>query len=253
MKILIIGTGYVGLVSGGCLAELGNDIVCIDNNQEKVEQLISGQLPFYEPGLREIVQKNYEQGRLKFSNSLKDYLNQVDLVFIAVGTPPKENGEADLQYVFQVAEEIGKNLNKYLVVATKSTVPVGTGKKVKKIISKFYQNDFDVASCPEFLREGSAVKDFFNPDRIVIGAENQRAKEFLLQVHDKLNCEKLVTNIETAEMIKYASNAFLATKISFINEIANVCENVGANVDEVARGMGFDKRIGQHFLQAGIG
>lgn len=253
MKILVVGTGYVGLVSGACFSNLGNNVVCVDNNTEKINTLNNGQIPFFEPGLSDLVKKNVEAGRLKFVCDLKSELNSVDIVFIAVGTPPKENGQADLKYVFQVAEEIGRNLNKYVVVTTKSTVPVGTSQKVKKIISKFYNGEFDVASCPEFLKEGSAIDDFSNPDRIVYGTESERAANLLAELHEKLECPKISTTIESSEMIKYASNAFLATKISFINEIANVCENVGADVETVAKGMGLDSRIGEKFLKSGLG
>lgn len=253
MKILVVGAGYVGLVTGACFASQGQNVVCVDNNQEKIAALRSAQVPFYEPGLDDLVRAGVQSGALKFSDSLRDNLNQADVVFICVGTPPKENGQADLKYVYKIAQEIGEQMHKYLVVVTKSTVPVGTGQKVKKIIQQFYPGDFDVASCPEFLREGSAIQDFSSPDRIVIGTESARAFSVLSQVHQNFACPKINTNIQTAEMIKYASNAFLATKISFINEIANVCENVGADVQQVAEGMGYDKRIGRAFLNAGIG
>jgi UDPglucose 6-dehydrogenase len=253
MNILIVGTGYVGLVSGACFSNLGHQVICVDNDSTKIESLLQGQIPFYEPGLPELVKQNRDAGRLHFSTSLSENLNNADIVFIAVGTPPKSTGQADLKYVFQVAEEIGQNLNKYVVVTTKSTVPVGTSQKVKKIIKRFYSDEFDVASCPEFLREGSAIEDFSKPDRIVYGTESDRAARVLAEVHEKLDCEKISTTVATSEMIKYASNAFLATKISFINEMANVCENTGADVTLVSKGMGLDSRIGPKFLNAGLG
>ena len=253
MNILVVGAGYVGLVSGTCFAELGNRVVCIDIDEKKINSLQSGKIPFYEPELEDLVYKNIKTQSLSFSTNLSEHIHQTDLVLICVGTPPRQTGQADLRYIFQAAEDIGKNLQKYTVIATKSTVPVGTGQRIKKIISKNYNGEFEIASCPEFLREGSAVKDFMNPDRIIIGTENQKAAHLLIKLHEKLSCPKLTTTLETAEMIKYAANAFLATKISFINEIANVCENVGADVEQVAEGMGLDKRIGRAFLNAGIG
>lgn len=253
MNILIVGTGYVGLVSGACFSNLGHNVICVDNNQEKIQTLNNGQIPFFEPGLSDLVAKNKEAGRLQFKTTIVEDLNKVDVVFIAVGTPPKDNGQADLKYILQVAKEIGDNLEKYVVVTTKSTVPVGTSKKIQQIISKKYSGEFDVASCPEFLKEGSAIDDFSNPDRIVYGTESERAANLLETLHEKLDCPKVSTTIETSEMIKYASNAFLATKISFINEIANVCEYTGANVEQVAKGMGLDSRIGEKFLKAGLG
>jgi len=252
MRILVLGTGYVGLVSGTCFAELGHDVICVDNDANKINSLRQGQIPFFEPGLPELVTKNIQSYKLKFSNTLDD-LNNCDIVFLAVGTPPRENGQADLVYVYKAVEEIAQKMNKYLLIVTKSTVPVGTGKKIKKIIQKHYSGKFDIASCPEFLSEGTAVKDFMNPNRIVIGTENDEARQILLQIHEKLECPKVLANIETAEMIKYAANAFLATKISFINEIANVCESIGADIEKVREGIGHDKRIGHHFLNAGIG
>jgi len=253
MNILIVGTGYVGLVSGVCYAKLGHNVTCIDIDADKVGLLSQGKAPFYEPNLEEYLGECLGDSKIKFSTSLKEHLNENDIVFICVGTPPKENGQADLSYVYAVAEEIGENLNKYTVVTTKSTVPVGTSVKIKKIIRSKYAGAFDVASCPEFLREGSAIEDFSNSDRTVIGTDSDRAKELLLKIHEQISCPKVTTNIETAEMIKYASNAFLATKISFINEIANVCQEVGADVLKVAEGMKHDKRIGAHFLEPGIG
>jgi len=253
MKIMIIGTGYVGLVSGTCFAELDHEVVCVDNNLEKINKLNNGEVPFFEPGLAELIAKNKKSNKLSFKTELKDDVNEADVIFIAVGTPPKENGQANLQYVFDVAKEIGQNLKNYNVVVTKSTVPIGTSQKIKRIIAKYYQGEFDVASCPEFLREGTAVKDFTNPERIVYGTENERAARVLRMVHEKLTCPKIETTIPSSELIKYAANAFLATKISFINEIANVCETVGADIDVVSYGMGLDSRIGHKFLKAGLG
>ncbi|MFH1187280.1 MAG: UDP-glucose/GDP-mannose dehydrogenase family protein [bacterium] len=253
MKITVIGTGYVGLVTGVCLADMGHNVACIDIDQNKIKKLENGEVPFFEPGLDEILKKNFEAGKLKFDTSLENNMQDAEAVFIAVGTPPKENGEADLSYVLKAAESIGKNLDHYVVIINKSTVPVGTVLKVKKIVSNFYSGEFDVVSNPEFLREGCAVEDFKKPDRIVVGASSDKAKEVIERLYKNFDCPKIFTTPESSEMIKYASNAFLATKISFINEIANICENVGANVEEVAAGMGLDKRIGPKFLKAGIG
>ncbi len=253
MKIVVVGTGYVGLVSGACLSEVGHNVTCVDIDEGKIERLKQGQIPIFEPGLEAMVVNNAREGRLTFSTVLGDVIDGADAVFIAVGTPSREDGHADLQYVYAVAEEIGKHLKEYTVVVDKSTVPVGTGREVYDIIRKNYDGDFAVASCPEFLREGSAVDDFMKPDRVVIGADDEKAGQVLLEVFKPLKGEKLVTSIESAELIKYASNAFLATKISFINEIAQLCEKAGGNVDEVAYGIGLDSRIGPKFLQAGIG
>lgn len=253
MKIVVVGTGYVGLVTGVCLADLGHNVACIDIDQNKIKKLESGEVPFFEPGLDDILKKTVSAGKLKFDTSLEKNLRDAEAVFIAVGTPPKENGEADLSYVLKVAESIGKNLDHYVVIINKSTVPVGTASKVKKIVSDFYGGEFDVVSNPEFLREGCAVEDFKKPDRIVVGASSDKAKEAIERLYQNFDCPKIFTTTESSEMIKYASNAFLATKISFINEVANICENVGANVEEVALGMGLDKRIGPKFLKAGIG
>ena len=253
MRIMIIGAGYVGLVSSACFAELGHNVLCVDNDVGKIERLNQGVMPFFEPGIGDLVLANLKTARLVFNSSIKEGLNNVDVIFICVGTPPKRTGQADLSSVFQAAEEIGRNLRQYAVVVTKSTVPVGAAQKIKKIISLNYHGEYDVASCPEFLREGTAIHDFMHPDRIVIGVDAARAKDLLIKLHEKMDCPKVVTGISTAEMIKYASNAFLATKISFINEVANVCEVVGADVERVAEGMGYDKRIGRAFLNAGIG
>jgi len=253
MNIAVVGTGYVGLVAGACLAKLGNNVTCVDIDQEKIAKIKKGDIPIYEPGLDKIVLDEVETGRLNFSGDLKTILDRMDVIFIAVGTPSRKDGKADLQYVEAVAKEIADNIKDYKVIVNKSTVPVGTGKLVAGIIKEKYKGDFDVVSNPEFLREGSAVHDFMEPDRIVIGANSNRARDIMLKIYEPLDYPKITVSVESAEMIKYASNAFLATKISFINEIANICERVDADVEDVARGMGFDKRIGPKFLQAGIG
>ncbi len=253
MKITVIGTGYVGLVSGVCFAEIGNTVTCVDKIPAKIETLNKGGVPIYEPGLQEIMLRNVEAGRLSFTTDLSGSVPESDLIIIAVGTPPLPSGEADLQYIEAAAREIALSIDGYTVVAVKSTVPVGTNERVNSIIASLTDQPFDTASMPEFLREGSAVKDAFNPDRLVIGVESQQAADLLLDLHKPLTENLVVTDIRSAEMIKYASNAFLATKISFINEIANICDKVGADVDQVARGMGMDRRIGASFLNAGIG
>ncbi len=261
MKIVVVGTGYVGLVTGACLAEVGTDVICIDVNEEKIKNLQKSVLPIYEPGLDEIVDRNFKKGRLHFSTTLKEAIVGAQIVFIAVGTPPDEDGSADLKYVLQVASSVGEYMNGYLIVVTKSTVPVGTALKVKKAIKKALKErqaniDFDVASNPEFLKEGAAVDDFLKPDRIVIGVESEKAKTLLRQLYDPfvLNGHPLLfMDIPSAEMTKYAANAMLATKISFMNDIANLCELVGANVNEVRNGIGSDPRIGNKFIYPGIG
>ena len=258
MKICIVGTGYVGLVSGTCFAEFGVQVVCIDKDEKKIKNLKKGLIPIYEPGLDDLVKKNINQGRLKFDTKLRPYVNNSDAIFIAVGTPSRRgDGHADLRYVFSVAEEISESINNYSVIVTKSTVPVGTGKKVRDIIKKKYKNvEFDVASNPEFLREGSAINDFMRPDRVVIGCESDKAKKILSELYRPLYLLEtpiLFTRRETAELIKYAANAFLATKITFINEISDLCEKVGANVSDVSTGMGLDGRIGKKFLHPGPG
>ncbi len=261
MKIVVVGTGYVGLVTGACLAEVGTEVICVDVNEQKIENLKKGILPIYEPGLDEIVERNVKGSRLYFSTDLKDAIVDAQVVFIAVGTPPGEDGSADLQYVLQVADTVGKHMNDYLVVVTKSTVPVGTAAKVKAAIGKALEErkeniEFDVASNPEFLKEGAAIEDFLKPDRIVIGVESDRAKVLLHQLYDPfvLNGHPILfMDIPSAEMTKYAANAMLATKISFMNDIANLCELVGANVNEVRNGIGTDLRIGKRFIYPGIG
>ncbi|PIW36779.1 MAG: UDP-glucose 6-dehydrogenase [Candidatus Kerfeldbacteria bacterium CG15_BIG_FIL_POST_REV_8_21_14_020_45_12] len=253
MNITVVGTGYVGLVSGTCLAEIGHSVTCVDIDEDKIKRLEKGEIPIFEPGLDALVLSNVRVGRLKFTTSLPDVIDKTDVIVIAVGTPSRPDGHADLQYVYAVAEQIGQNLKKYTAIVNKSTVPVGTGKEVEDIIRKNYSGEFSVVSCPEFLREGSAVEDFMKPDRVVIGARDDRAAQVLLEVFKGIRGEKLVTTVESAELIKYASNAFLATKISFINEIAQICERAGADIEEVAYGIGLDSRIGPRFLKAGIG
>lgn len=253
MKIAVIGTGYVGLVTGACLADIGHEVICVDIDQEKVSRLLRGEVPIYEPGLEQVVHHNSQAGRLHFTADIKEAVPTAEVIFIAVGTPAADDGKADLQYVFAAADSIAENLQHYTVIVDKSTVPVGTGRAVAERIRSRYQGDFAVASCPEFLREGCAVDDFFAPDRIIIGVDNDRASDILLDVFKLIKGQKEVTTVESAELIKYASNAFLATKISFINEIAQICERTGADIEEVAYGIGLDHRIGPKFLKAGIG
>lgn len=256
MKISVIGTGYVGLVTGTCLAEIGNQVICVDVDKEKIQKLNKGISPIYEEHLEDLIENNLKNKRLKFTASLEEAVNKSEIIFIAVGTPSKSNGQIDMGQVDEAARGIGKYINEYKIIVNKSTVPVGTTKRVRNIIylnMKDKSIEFDVVSNPEFLREGTAVFDTFNGDRIVIGSDSSRAIKALKKLYAPLNNEILVTNPESSEMIKYASNAFLATKISFINEIANICEKVGADVKEVAEGMGMDKRIGDKFLRAGIG
>jgi UDPglucose 6-dehydrogenase len=258
MNICVVGVGYVGLVTGTCFAEFGNNVVCIDNDEDKIRRLNQGQVPIYEPGLEEMVAKNNREGRLTFTTELKEGLKDALVIFIAVGTPEGEDGSADLKYVWEVARSIGETMEDYKVVVTKSTVPVGTGQVVEELINENQREhiEFDVVSNPEFLREGSAIEDFMRPDRVVIGARNERAKAIMRDLYRPLYLIEtpfVISDIETAEMVKYASNAFLATKISFINEMANICELTGANVNVVAKGMGLDGRIGPKFLHAGAG
>jgi UDPglucose 6-dehydrogenase len=258
MHIAMIGTGYVGLVSGACFSEFGHSVVCVDKDAGKIEALRKGVMPIYEPGLETVVADNVKAGRLSFSTDLKESVRGADAVFIAVGTPSRRgDGHADLSYVFAAAEEIAAALNGYTVIVTKSTVPVGTGRKVEEIVRRARADaDFDVASNPEFLREGSAIEDFRRPDRVVCGVTSERARDVLRELYRPLFLNEtpmLFTSRETSELIKYAANAFLATKITFINEMADICEAVGANVQEVARGIGLDGRIGSKFLHAGPG
>jgi len=258
MNVSMIGTGYVGLVSGACFSEFGVKVTCVDIDGERIEKLNRGIVPIYEPGLEELVRENASSGRFCFTNNLPSAVKEADIVFIAVGTPSRRGeGYADLSYVYEAARKLAPHLEGYTVVVDKSTVPVGTARQVKRIISEVNPGaDFDVASNPEFLREGSAINDFMRPDRVVIGVESERAETLLKELYRPLyliETPMVITTLETAELIKYASNAFLATKISFINEISNLCEVVGANVKDVARGMGLDRRIGQKFLHAGPG
>ena len=254
-RITVIGTGYVGLVTGTCLADLGNKVVGLDIDQRKIEMLNRGEVPIFEPGLEEMIRRNMEAGRLSFTTSYEEALKEVEFVFVAVGTPEGVDGEADLRYVRMAAESIAEVMDHPMIIVNKSTVPVGTGDFVADIIRKHQKEPvpFWVVSNPEFLREGSAVNDFLNPDRIVLGSTDQEAAEKVAQLYLPLRAPIMITDLRTAEMIKYASNAFLATRISFINEIAAICERLGADVKEVARGMGYDKRIGPYFLDAGIG
>ena len=261
MNIAIVGTGYVGLVSGACFAETGVNVTCVDVDEQKVERLKNGEIPIYEPGLDQLVQKNVKAGRLKFTTDLASVLNDQEIVFSAVGTPPDEDGSADLKYVLQVAKTIGENLNRYLVVVTKSTVPVGTARKVRHTIEEELRKrgvdvPFDVASNPEFLKEGNAIKDFMSPDRVVVGVESEKAKKTLTKLYKPFlinNFRVIFMDIPSAEMTKYAANSMLATRISFMNDIANLCERVGADVNMVRAGIGSDTRIGRKFLYAGCG
>jgi UDPglucose 6-dehydrogenase len=250
-KIVIIGTGYVGLTAGVCLAFLGHEVICVDKDKDKIKNLKKGIIPIHEPGIATLLKKSKKN--IEFTDNLKEALPESEAVFIAVGTPSKENGDIDLTHFKKAIREIAKLLRGYKVIVNKSTVPVGTGEWTVKEVRKYFKGKFAVVSNPEFLREGSAIKDFFNPDRIVIGTEDRRAKKIMIDIYSQINSPKIITNIKSAEMIKYAANAFLATKISFINEIANVCEKTGGDVEEVAKGIGLDRRIGKHFLKAGIG
>ena len=261
MNIAIVGTGYVGLVSGTCFAEMGAHVTCIDVDSEKISKLKNGIMPIYEPGLEELVKRNVGYGRLQFTTDLTEVLDDVEVVFSAVGTPPDEDGSADLKYVLAVARQFGQTINKYTILVTKSTVPVGTAKKVKAVIQEELKKrgvdiPFDVASNPEFLKEGAAIKDFMSPDRVVVGTESEKAKEVMTRLYKPFlinNFRVIFMDIPSAEMTKYAANAMLATRISFMNDIANLCERVGANVDSVRKGIGTDSRIGSKFLYAGCG
>jgi UDPglucose 6-dehydrogenase len=258
MNICVVGSGYVGLVTGACLADFGMHVIGVDKDAGKIEALLGGEIPIYEPGLRAIVRKNAEAGRLRFTTELGPAIEQAQAVFIAVGTPPREDGSADLTFVRQVARSIAEHLNDYKVIVTKSTVPIGTGKMIEEIVHEVAGEDarFAVVSNPEFLREGSAIEDFMRPDRVVVGSRDPRAVEIMLDIYSPLRVADVpfvITDVESAELIKYASNGFLATKISFINEVAALCEALGANVETVARGMGLDNRIGPRFLHPGPG
>lgn len=261
MNIAIVGTGYVGLVSGTCFAEMGAHVTCVDVDVNKINKLKAGEMPIYEPGLEELVKRNVSYGRLNFTTDLTEVLDDVEVVFSAVGTPPDEDGSADLKYVLAVARQFGKNIHKYTILVTKSTVPVGTAQKVKAAIQeeldkRGVQVPFDVASNPEFLKEGAAIKDFMSPDRVVVGTESKKAEEVMTKLYQPFlinNFRVIFMDIPSAEMTKYAANAMLATRISFMNDIANLCERVGANVDHVRKGIGADARIGQKFLYASCG
>ena len=261
MNIAVVGTGYVGLVTGACFSEMGINVTCVDVDLQKIQNLNQGIIPIHEPGLEELVKRNYKAGRLEFTTELVSCLDKVEVVFSAVGTPPDEDGSADLRFVWEVARTIGQHINKYVLVVTKSTVPVGTAQQVKTIISDELKKrnldiPFDVASNPEFLKEGTAVKDFMGPDRVVVGIENEKAKELMDRLYKPFtlnNYRMIYTDIPSAEMIKYAANAMLATRISFMNDIANLCRLVGADVNSVRRGIGSDSRIGSKFLYPGCG
>jgi UDPglucose 6-dehydrogenase len=255
-RLCVIGTGYVGLVTGVCFAELGNHVVCLDTDKTRIANIKKGIMPIYEPGLEQLVSQNIAAGRLDFTTNYRTALESMEFAFIAVGTPSGMNGEADLQYVGMAVESIADVIRQPLIIVNKSTVPVGTGDWVAEVITRRHSEkplEFKVVSNPEFLREGSAINDFMNPDRVVLGSIDREAAEKVAQLYKPLRCPILITDLRTAEMIKYASNAFLATRISFINEIANMCEEMGADVREVAQGMGMDKRIGHAFLDAGLG
>jgi UDPglucose 6-dehydrogenase len=258
MHICVVGTGYVGLVTGACLADFGINVTCVDKDEDKIARLLDGEIPIYEPGLDALVEKNAKAGRLQFATDLAPAIQHALAIFIAVGTPPKEDGSADLSYVVQVAEAIADNLNGYKVVVTKSTVPIGTGQLIEKIITERGNgaHPFSVVSNPEFLREGSAIADFMRPDRVVIGARDAQAVAIMKDIYSPLYLIEtpfVITNVESSELIKYASNAFLATKITFINEVAELCDRLGADVHHVSKGMGLDKRIGPKFLHPGPG
>ncbi|MBI1987644.1 MAG: UDP-glucose/GDP-mannose dehydrogenase family protein [Nitrospinae bacterium] len=255
MELCVIGVGYVGLVTGAVFADLGNDVVCVDIVEEKIRQLNEGMIPIYEPGLEEMVHRNVKDHRMAFTASLEEGMRRAEIILICVGTPPKQNGETDLSSVEAAARGIARWLDRYKIIVNKSTVPVGTGDLVREIIERNRRMDvdFDVVSNPEFLREGSAIQDTLSPDRIVIGAPNKKVAMRLLELYASLERPMIITDVHSAEMIKYASNAFLATKISFINAIADICEKAGGNVTDVAKGMGFDRRIGPDFLNAGLG
>ena len=261
MNIAIVGTGYVGLVSGTCFSEMGINVTCVDVDEKKIQKLQDGVMPIYEPGLDELVERNVKAGRLHFTTDLTTCLDEVEIIFSAVGTPPDEDGSADLKYVLEVARTVGRNITKHVVLVTKSTVPVGTAKKVRAVIQEELDRrgtdlEFDVASNPEFLKEGAAIKDFMAPDRVVVGVESEKAKKIMERLYRPFTLNGypiLMMDVASAEMTKYAANAMLATRISFMNDIANLCERVGANVDNVRKGMGADSRIGSRFLYAGCG
>jgi len=254
-KVSIIGSGHVGLVTGACLAELGNRVICVDNNVEKIATLKRGEMPIYEPGLEELVKRNVRAGRLSFTTSIKEEVNNSEIIFIAVNTPPKPDGEADLCYVEAVSREVAQTMKGYKIIVEKSTVPIETGKWISRTVKLNNKKNisFDIVSNPEFLREGSAVYDFMHPDRIVLGVGSKKAERIMRELYQPLDAPIIVTDIESAEIIKHASNSFLAMKISYINSIANICEKVGADIKKVAEGIGYDGRIGRDFLDAGVG
>ncbi len=256
MKICVIGTGYVGLVAGTCLAEMGNNVICVDNNEQKIKELTHGKVPIYEPGLEELITSNTREGRLLFSTDLEPAVKNSLICFIAVGTPQGDDGSCDLQYVYKVAGSIARSMDDYKVIVNKSTVPVGTGEKVREHIKSITSREFDVVSNPEFLKQGAAVDDFLKPDRIIIGSDSQRATEIMREVYSpflRTGNPIIIMDVKSAEMAKYAANSFLAAKISFINELANICEKIGADIEQVRTGMSTDKRIGSQFLFPGLG
>ncbi|MEK6733257.1 MAG: UDP-glucose/GDP-mannose dehydrogenase family protein, partial [Candidatus Omnitrophota bacterium] len=255
MNIAIIGAGYVGLVTGACFSELGNKVICVDNDLEKIRLLKQLKMPFYEKGLDKMVKKNVRAGRLVFTDDIKEAVKKSLVIFICVGTPPREGGEADLSYIEDVAAQIAKNMSSYRLIIEKSTVPVETGTWIERTVKINNKKGikFDVASNPEFLKEGTAIEDFMQPDRIVLGVESKKAKDILTRLYSPIKAEIVVTDIKSAELIKHASNSFLAAKISFINSIANICEKTGADIEKVSYGMGLDQRIGRAFLKSGIG
>ncbi|OGH96446.1 MAG: UDP-glucose 6-dehydrogenase [Candidatus Melainabacteria bacterium GWA2_34_9] len=256
MRICVVGTGYVGLVAGACLAEMGNDVLCVDNNEQKIKELLKGNIPIYEPGLEELIKANVRENRLNFTTNLSEAVNNSLICFIAVGTPQGDDGSCDLSYVFGVAEEIAKSMTEYKVIVNKSTVPVGTAEKVKNIVKSITNYEFDVVSNPEFLKQGAAVDDFLKPDRVIIGSDSQKATEIMQELYSpflRTGNPVIIMDVKSAEMSKYAANSFLATKISFINELANICETVGADIEQVRIGMSSDRRIGSQFLFPGLG
>src|SRR2546426_1614873 len=256
MKLSVLGTGYVGLVSGSCFADLGHDVVCFDIDEQKIQALREGRVPIYEPGLEELVRRNAAEGRLSFSMSMEEVISGREAIFICVGTPQKHTGKADLTYVLQAAESIARNMDHFLVIINKSTVPVGTAERMTRLLKELTDVDFEVVSNPEFLKEGAAIKDFQNPDRIIIGTESERAKEIMDRLYEPLarvNRPILYMNTQTAELVKYAANAMLASRISFMNALTGLCEKIGADIKDVARGIGLDTRIGPRFLQASPG
>ena len=256
MRICVVGTGYVGLVAGACLAEMGNDVLCVDNNEQKIKELLKGNIPIYEPVLEELIKANVRENRLNFTTNLSEAVNNSLICFIAVGTPQGDDGSCDLSYVFGVAEEIAKSMTEYKVIVNKSTVPVGTAEKVKNIVKSITNYEFDVVSNPEFLKQGAAVDDFLKPDRVIIGSDSQKATEIMQELYSpflRTGNPVIIMDVKSAEMSKYAANSFLATKISFINELANICETVGADIEQVRIGMSSDRRIGSQFLFPGLG